>query len=57
MPRINCRFHTAIDPCWLQIHSPQADIETLRQQVFDHEVAFAQTMADRDFEAFQKLLA
>ena len=34
-----------------------SDTEHLRQQVDDAERAFAQTMADRDFEAFKSFLA
>lgn len=34
-----------------------ADLEQLRQQVEDTERAFAQSMADRDFEAFKTFLA
>lgn len=34
-----------------------SDVEQLRQQVEDAERAFAQTMADRDFEAFKSFLA
>lgn len=34
-----------------------SDVEALRQQVEDTERAFAQTMADRDFEAFKSFLA
>ena len=37
--------------------TPLADVEALRRQVTDTEIAFAKTMADRDLKAFTDLIA
>lgn len=37
--------------------SPRVDLNALERQVADTERAFAKTMADRDFEAFQSFLS
>ena len=38
-------------------HVVAADVEALRQQVFDTEQAFADSMAERDFGTFRQYLA
>ena len=35
----------------------EVDVDALQQQVRDAEIAFAQTMADRDFEAFKTFVS
>ncbi len=39
------------------LFAAEIDVESLEQQVRNTEIAFAQTMADRDFVAFKKFVA
>jgi len=56
------KIYLAITTCMLllggcAVSPEQSTAEELRQQVMDTERAFAQTMADRDFEAFVSFLS